>query len=981
MEHEMEHKQSNQQEPDKNNPNALLMLFLELMNFSDLHGVTPSSRRRDIARRIAYKFFLPAKIKVGTGHRLEPPMFDFHHIVADSVLRQLEATLNNPQAEIPQDLFLEFQHAVVDALCGATFLLFLVSNQCARMRAYLRNAAPFVNVPLKPVFEALIAPSSKSSDNQATISVHPGAKNYFLFVLIYLMQLEKDPTETLSTDNSTLLGRNGRRMVGAAGGLCCYIFIGRVVLPAVQDFQQQQVVSGDAAADSSTEEQKLDYQVIIGVFGQLWEVFIAPGVGALEHTWKSRETKEFLDMVRTRLRSIRNEVLGNIDSSTDDSPSKRNLSFAQKFSNEPDLVKELKELADNLLYDYSSNTHSKFREHIFHDWLCNELVKAKKEHTEGDSLEKKEETVSNLPNLPSGCVKRLLRKVDLPVGVSPHKPLHSATAATTKKPVTESVENGEKEYPNADCAIVFGSLLSDLSAQMMSPAMANSEIRRYSCQDVTLNNKGLPENFDEAIIPPTLESYAVLPTTRNTGFSEVTGNVCLSSDGWEVSLVNFMIPQADDGSGEAEDKSLYGVSLVFQRSTTARYHPRRISQTQLVREDDESTSGVEEKKTEAATEENAAKPTIDDAGHFMSPISFGTPSDDHWSTFTRSIRVSNGTPTFNGHLREKAWIDRALQDNTRNQDLPATVGVALVSRKNVVIAMRQTLWMLLRDFSRMPDENSSSNICGNDVINCGGLVDVLGNFSYQDVESNSLRCILEPYIRAASSSWIERPLSAQKEEFDKLAGQQLITCLPPIPLALLFVATLLEQKIVLSSSRRSILFSATEALKGMLAPLKWCHLLVPLVPSALARDLIQYPAPFILGFNSEDPGVMEIMNDLPMDVTLVDLDVGRVILATEFSVDTSNGPPDRKIGDTMHNLRSQVLYLAQILGSLFGAKLFRDAWSCDSPSLAFRTGADSTKKESDFDALRILCRNFIEELLAGRFNVFLIVAGVLNARA
>ena len=111
--------------------------------------------------------------------------------------------------------------------------------------------------------------------------------------------------------------------------------------------------------------------------------------------------------------------------------------------------------------------------------------------------------------------------------------------------------------------------------------------------------------------------------------------------------------------------------------------------------------------------------------------------------------------------------------------------------------------------------------------------------------------VLEPYMRAASAPWIERPLFSQKDEFEKLAGQQLITCLPPIPLALLFVATLLEQKIVLSSSRRSILFSATEALKGMLKPLKWCHLLVPLVPSALAKDLIQYPAPFILGMPSE----------------------------------------------------------------------------------------------------------------------------------
>jgi hypothetical protein len=62
-------------------------------------------------------------------------------------------------------------------------------------------------------------------------------------------------------------------------------------------------------------------------------------------------------------------------------------------------------------------------------------------------------------------------------------------------------------------------------------------------------------------------------------------------------------------------------------------------------------------------------------------------------------------------------------------------------------------------------------------------------------------------------------------------------------------------------------------------------LLVPLVPSALALDLLQYPAPFILGISSEDPGNMDALRSLPADVTLVDLDVGRVILAPSFAHD------------------------------------------------------------------------------------------------
>jgi hypothetical protein len=488
------------QQPNKNPPNALLMLFLELNNFADLHGVTPASRRREVAERIAYKFFLPKK--VGSGSQLEPPMFDFHHLVSDSVLRTLEGKLGNSEGDIPQDLFLEFQHAVVDALCGTTFLLFLVSNHCARMRAYLRNAAPFVNVPLHHVFKALTTTGTSGSESN---SIHPGSKNYFLYILTYLMQLEKDPTSTLSTDGSTLLGRNGRRMVGAAGGLCCYVHIGRVVVPAVEKFQKGGEETKTDASDSAS---------IVKAFGQLWELFLAPGVGALEHTWKSKETKEKLEDVRASLRAIRKEVL--VD------PTQTKDRFAQKFGSDQQLLKKIKDLAEYLLNDYAIHTHTKFREHIFHEWLCNEFVKAKKEKAKDrpvdDSNKDVHEPSWQLPELPSGCIKRLLRKIDLPKGVSPHKPLHSVPS---KGVVTYTNRN-------ADCAVVFGSTVgNDIAVRMSPPGMDNSDIKRYTCQDVTLEGEKLPETFEEELIPPTLESYAVLPPTRVTGFAEVTGNVSL----------------------------------------------------------------------------------------------------------------------------------------------------------------------------------------------------------------------------------------------------------------------------------------------------------------------------------------------------------------------------------------------------------------------------------------------------------------------
>lgn len=196
-----------------------------------------------------------------------------------------------------------------------------------------------------------------------------------------------------------------------------------------------------------------------------------------------------------------------------------------------------------------------------------------------------------------------------------------------------------------------------------------------------------------------------------------------------------------------------------------------------------------------------------------------------------------------------------------------------------------------------------------------------------------------------------------------MAGQQLLNCLPPIPLALLFVTLLIEQKVVFSSSRRSVLFSAISSVTRLLEPLSWSHLLVPLVPSALALDLLQYPAPFILGISSEDPGNMDALRSLPADVTLVDLDVGRVILAPSFAHDDElvRGSETRTV--TQAALRSQVLYLAQSLGLLCGPRLHERMWNVDSPATSLAVETQSGL--SDTEKLQSVCRSFLVELLTG----------------
>jgi len=156
--------------------------------------------------------------------------------------------------------------------------------------------------------------------------------------------------------------------------------------------------------------------------------------------------------------------------------------------------------------------------------------------------------------------------------------------------------------------------------------------------------------------------------------------------------------------------------------------------------------------------------------------------------------------------------------------------------------------------------------------------------------------------------------------------------------------------------------------------LEWTHLFVPLVPTAYASDLVQYPAPYMLGIPSDEGGSLELVQGLPDDVTLVDVDVGRVILAKTFSHDfEKNSRSGGVVGGetakyTAAKLRAQVLYLAEGLGGVLGGMVCERVWRCDSPSLGMDTfggGVSGEERETKGQVLQSMAHEFIQELLAG----------------
>jgi len=407
-----------------------------------------------------------------------------------------------------------------------------------------------------------------------------------------------------------------------------------------------------------------------------------------------------------------------------------------------------------------------------------------------------------------------------------------------------------------------------------------------------------------------------------------------SIDGWEVSLTNFVIPSQGSG-GSDDDKWMYCVSLVFRKSFNA---APQVSEREI------NNACVQELQHDASLDETTSQ-------DFKSPLSMSESDDEK-----RIMKVSQELKQFNCKLQEKKWSQQVRQGST--------IGLALISSRNITSAMRETLSLLYDDFCGHSNEGQDAKRAPKKQHLCQPLVDILGTLHPHEIEAASLGCVLQPYLTHTTSRWVNRPISHQTDIFVKAAGMQLLQALPPVPLALAFVTLLLEQKVVFASSRRGMLMSASFAMTQLLKPLKWAHLQVPLVPVSMLDELIHYPAPFMLGIPTDEKKSAAVLGSLPSDVTLIDLDVGRVILASEFSNDTSKTSVGINSDAVAGALRSQVLFLSECLGGSFGAAINRDSWCSDSP---LQTMNEPTKQcTDDFTEVLHICEDFISEFISGK---------------
>lgn len=155
----------------------------------------------------------------------------------------------------------------------------------------------------------------------------------------------------------------------------------------------------------------------------------------------------------------------------------------------------------------------------------------------------------------------------------------------------------------------------------------------------------------------------------------------------------------------------------------------------------------------------------------------------------RAMKVTQELKEFNKVLQEQNW--------SQSVGKGATIGVALLSSNNVMTGMRETLSLLYNDFCSIKSrENGNRDEERHHSYLCQPLVDILGVLTHSKrVEATALNCLLQPYCAHTTSRWVHRPLSNQSDNFLEFSGMLLLQALPPVPLALAFIAILLEQKV------------------------------------------------------------------------------------------------------------------------------------------------------------------------------------------
>jgi hypothetical protein len=480
--------------------NVRLMAYTELLTFKDLYSVSPNSKKTEYAKRIAYKFFLrnPNFVNLpkdpNESFDETAPMFDLRPIFDPSSLQELEAVIQaSVKKSVPKSLFQSFEASLESSLTGVKFASFLVSDECARMRAYLRGTNPYVNAPLEVVYRSLISGSSYEK-----ICAH----NHLVFMILYLI-CQNDNEPDTKTDSS--VGCVNKVPLSSLGRLFAPIFIHRSLIPAIDHFNS--IYEGQCSDPKNITVSSL--RQLFELLDQFWQTFIAEVSGMVEGSIESKEAQAALHDTRKHIMSLVDA--SNKELAEDVIDPHMRLARLQIVK----LRKSLNTLSDELLYEHAITFNRKYKEHMIHEWMCGEAKKSSVSvgaHSAVDVTGVAKNDVSVLPPLAPGCVTRLMRRVELPKGVSRHRPLRSDSGRSF---------DSNADQINAECAIIFGSCNNTEDDLTSSTAPDDTRIIRYATVALKVDDNGTGDYLTDDNLPSTLESYAVTPPLKTRSFSRL----------------------------------------------------------------------------------------------------------------------------------------------------------------------------------------------------------------------------------------------------------------------------------------------------------------------------------------------------------------------------------------------------------------------------------------------------------------------------
>ena len=507
-----------------------LMFYLELLSFRDIFAIAPQKKKLDHANLIASKFLFASDN--------DSPIFDLGSFFDEQELKVMQGLLK--EGKIDVDFFGNMEKTLEKSLISK-FASFLISDECARMRAYLRGSKPYIDPSVENVLldSSLIASKDYSS-----------TRNHIRFMIIYLIcQLENDTLDKNFDQSKYQVKKEVKRLSGSAGGLSCAIFINRTILTLLEK------VLNAVAIEGEKKDYKVASQFLVAI-ENLWESFIAPDGGMLDFASYSNEIYNLIE-------DIRDILIDSAEVPAEKKEEERIFHICARLAKNQDFVVSLKKLRNELVHDYYLNHHPKYRAHVTHEWMCSEI--------NSDKAQCNSTVVDKTPKIADGAVARFLRKLDLPKGISKHSPVHNVQ----KDIVYEKKEGDITDCSfNADYAMIFTaknvdeSLTTDASRQdENSMSFDPNSYERICTAALSAHGKdAISKHSLEQILPTTIVSYAMIPSIKKKNFTNLVQFGRLLDNDWEVSLVNFLAP-----NGKKTDEStefLYGVTLVFNNTSS-----------------------------------------------------------------------------------------------------------------------------------------------------------------------------------------------------------------------------------------------------------------------------------------------------------------------------------------------------------------------------------------------------------------------------